>query len=220
MMGLNKIQTLAVGLVSLFLTSTPVLAGDEDTYAVTITNVTAGQSFTPLLAITHKKGQPLLTLGSPASPELTRIAEGGDTSAFQNGLMDSGMAYDAASSGGLLGPGQSVTLHVKSKGGFKYLTVAGMLLPTNDGVIALNGMNLSKHSKTRMVPAYDGGTELNDELCAHIPGPHCGGAPFSDEDGEGFVHIHPGINGVGDLQASQYDWKNPIAKITVKRMDD
>lgn len=219
-MGLNRFQALAAGLISLSLISTPVLAGGEDTYAVTITNVTAAQSFTPLLAITHKKGHPLLMLGSPASPELVRIAEGGDTMPFQQGLMDSGMAYDAASSGGLLGPGQSVTLHVKSKGRFNHLTVAAMLLPTNDGVIALNGMKLSKHSRSVMVPGYDAGSELNDELCAHIPGPHCGGAPFSDEDGEGFVHIHPGITGVGDLLASQYDWKNPIAKITVKRMDD
>ena len=189
-------------------------------YSVTITNVTAGQSFTPLLAITHKKGHPLFTLGRPASPELMRIAEGGDTIPFQQGLMDSGMAYDATSSGGLLGRGQSVTLQVKSKGGFKYLTVAGMLLPTNDGVIALNGVRLPKNASTMMVPAYDGGTEINDELCANIPGLHCGAAPFSVEDGEGFVHVHRGIRGIGDLASDQYDWKNPIAKITVKRMDD
>ena len=219
-MGLNRIHTIAAGLVSLIMLSTPVVASDDDTYAVTITNVTAAQSFTPLLAITHKKGHPLLMLGSPALPELVRIAEGGDTMPFQQGLMDSGMAYDAASSGGLLGPGQSVTLNVKSKGRFNHLTVAAMLLPTNDGVIALNGMRLPKRTQSVMVPGYDAGSELNDELCAHIPGPHCGGAPFSDEDGEGFVHIHPGITGVGDLLSSQYDWKNPIAQITVKRMDD
>lgn len=219
-MGLNRIQTLAIGLISLLAVSSTAFAGGGNTYAVTITNVTAGQSFTPLLAITHKKGHPLLTLGSPASPELTRIAEGGDTAPFQQGLMDSGMAYDAASSEGLLGPGQSVTLHVKSTGRFKYLTVAAMLLPTNDGVVALNGMRLPKHSFSKMIPGYDGGTEVNDELCASIPGPHCGGEPFSAADGEGFVHIHPGIRGVGDLSASQYDWKNPVAKITVKRMND
>ena len=219
-MGLNKMKTFAAGFVSLFLLNATAFAGDEDTYAVTITNVTAAQSFTPLLAITHKQGHPLLMLGSPASPELVRIAEGGDTMPFQQGLMDSGMAYDAASSAGLLGPGQSVTLHVKSKGRFNHLTVAAMLLPTNDGVIALNGMKLPKRSQSVMVPGYDAGSELNDELCAHIPGPHCGGAAFSDEDGEGFVHIHPGITGVGDLLSSQYDWKNPIAQITVKQMED
>ena len=218
-MRLNRIQTMAAGLLSLLLVSAPAFASD-DTYAVTITNVTAGQSFTPLLAITHKKGHPLFMLGSPASPELTRIAEGGDTMPFKQGLMASGMAFDAASGGGLLGPGESVTLHVKSKGEFKFLTVAGMLLPTNDGVIALNGMKLPKRSMSMMVPAYDGGTEINDELCANIPGPHCGGAPFSDEDGEGFVHVHPGIHGVGDLLASERDWKNPVARITVTRMDD
>jgi len=209
-----------MGLCSLLLVSAPAIADNNDTYAVTITNVTAAQSFTPLLAITHKKGHPLFTLGSEPSPELARIAEGGDTMPFQQGLMDSGMAYDAASSAGLLGPGQSVTLQVKSKGRFNYLTVAAMLLPTNDGVVAINGMKLPEHSVSRMVPGYDAGSELNDELCAHIPGPHCGGEPFSDGLGEGFVHIHPGITGVGDILSSQYDWKNPVAKITVTKMDD
>lgn len=219
-MGIKTIQLIATGIVTLFMVSTTAVASGENTYSVTITNVTAGQSFTPLLAITHRKGQPLLTLGDPASPELTRIAEGGDTGPFQQHLLDTGMAYDAMSSEGLLNPGQSVTLHVKSKGKFKYLTIAAMLLPTNDGVIALNGMRLPKRSSTMMVPAFDAGSEVNDELCAHIPGPHCGGAAFSDEDGEGFVHIHPGITGVGDLAANQYDWKNPIAKISVKRIHD
>ena len=218
-MDLKRIRSLAAGLLAISLTSTTAYAGNEDVYAVTITNITAEQSFTPLLAITHKKGHPLFTLGSPASPELVRIAEGGDTMPMNDKLMASGMAYDSASSAGLLGPGQSVTLKVKSKGAFKYLSVAAMLLPTNDGVIALNGMRLPRHKSTMMVPAYDGGSEINDELCASIPGPHCGGEPFSAADGEGFVHIHRGIHGIGNLQASQYDWNNPIAKIAVKLMD-
>ena len=218
-MDLKRIRSLAVGLLAVSLFSSPVFASDDDKmYAVTITNITAGQSFTPLMAVTHRKGHPLFSLGEPASPELTRIAEGGDTMPLQDTLLNSGMGYDAASSGGLLGPGESVTISVKAKGKFKYLSVVAMLLPTNDGVVAVNGIKLPKKQRMVMARGYDGGTELNDELCANIPGPHCGGAPFSDEDGEGYVHIHPGIFGIGDLQASDYDWKNPIAKITVKRM--
>ena len=218
-MELKHIRSFAAGLLALSLFNTPVFASDNDKmYAVTITNITAGQSFTPLMAVTHKKGHPLFTLAEPASPELTRIAEGGDTMPLQDKLLNSGMAYDAASSGGLLGPGESVTINVKSKGSYKYLSVVSMLLPTNDGVVAVNGIKLPNKQRMVMARAYDGGTEINDELCASIPGPHCGGAPFSDEDGEGYVHIHPGIFGVGDLQASMYDWKNPIAKITVMRM--
>ena len=79
-------------------------------------------------------------------------------------------------------------------------------------------MKLPNKHRSTLAPGYDGGSEINDELCANIPGPHCGGAAFSDDDGEGYVHIHPGIFGVGDLQASEHDWKNPIAKITVRRI--
>lgn len=187
-------------------------------YSVTITNITSGVSFTPLLAITHKAGHPLFKLGKAASPELVRIAEGGDTMPMQEKLLNSGMAYDAASSGGLLGPGETVTLHVKSKEKFKYRSVVAMLLPTNDGVIAINSMKLAGKNRTTLALGYDGGSETNDELCANIPGPHCEGAAFSDEDGEGYVHIHPGIFGIGDLQSYMFDWKNPIAEITVMRM--
>ena len=218
-MDLKRIRSLAAGILAISLFGSPVFASDDGKmYAVTITNITAGQSFTPLMAITHRKGHPLFMLGDPASPELTRIAEGGDTMPLQDKLLNSGMGYDAASSGGLLGPGESVTINVKAKGSYKYVSVVAMLLPTNDGVVAVNGIRLPNKQRTVMARGYDGGTELNDELCAHIPGPHCGGAPFSDEDGEGYVHIHPGIFGIGDLQSSDYDWKNPIAKITVKRM--
>ena len=219
-MDLKRIRSLAAGLLAFSLISTPVFADDNDhkMYAVTITNITAGVSFTPLLVITHKAGHPVFKLGDPASPELVRIAEGGDTMPLQEKLLKSGMAYDAASSDGLLGPGESVTLHVKSKGNYKYFSIAAMLLPTNDGVIAINGMKLPKRHSAKLAIGYDGGSEINDELCANIPGPRCGGAAFSDEEGEGYVHIHPGVFGVGDLQASEYDWKNPIAKIIVTRM--
>jgi len=36
--------------------------------------------------------------------------------------------------------------------------------------------------------------------------------------GEGFVHVHSGIQGIADLDAARYDWRNPIAKISVKRV--
>jgi hypothetical protein len=30
--------------------------------------------------------------------------------------------------------------------------------------------------------------------------------------------VHAGIHGVGDLQASEYDWRNPVAYVSVRRM--
>ena len=68
-------------------------------------------------------------------------------------------------------------------------------------------------------PGYDAGSELNDELCLNIPGPVCGGAGGSPEaGGEGYVHISGGISGKADLAAATYDWRNPTAKIVIKRV--
>jgi len=74
-------------------------------------------------------------------------------------------------------------------------------------------------SAGRLAMAFDAGSEMNDELCMHIPGPHCGGMPFSPGLAEGYVHISRGISDEGDLAASAYDWRNPVAHISVSRMD-
>ena len=71
---------------------------------------------------------------------------------------------------------------------------------------------------TVFVPAYDAGTEINDESCDSIPGPVCGGEGMSGEDGEGFVSVHRGIHGVADLPAETYDWRNPVASISIRKM--
>ncbi len=60
---------------------------------------------------------------------------------------------------------------------------------------------------------------MNDELCMHIPGPHCGGSPFSPGLAEGYVHISRGISGEGDLLSSEYDWRNPVAHVAILRVD-
>ncbi|MBI5612909.1 MAG: spondin domain-containing protein, partial [Gammaproteobacteria bacterium] len=52
---------------------------DDDFYEVTVTNLTRGQSFTPILVATHRPGVALFEPGQPASPELAILAEGGDT---------------------------------------------------------------------------------------------------------------------------------------------
>lgn len=150
------------------------------------------------------------------------MAEGGDFDPLSTMLTDSGVAYDIASNGGLLAPGASTTIMVKMADDFKYVTVTSMLIPTNDAFIAVNGVKGPKKEKKPtiiMSPAYDAGSEPNDELCAHMPGPFCGGFGGSpNAGGEGYVHIHAGIHGIGDLSSADFDWRNPTAKITIKRM--
>ena len=191
-------------------------------YEVTITNLTRGQAFTPILVASHKKGVKLFELGSMASPELAALAEGGDTMPLGDKLSAMSEVKDVQNSGGLLDPGASVTVEVETKGKYGYISVASMLIPTNDAFFALNGVKGPKGKKTIALfsPAYDAGSEPNDELCDNIPGPVCGGEGGSpDAGGEGYVHIHAGIHGIGDLMAEDRDWRNPVAYITITRVN-
>lgn len=201
------------------LLSSSALADGRAYYEVTITNLTHAQAFTPILVASHGKGVKLFELGSPASNELSALAEGGDVAPLTYALQADHKVRDTANSGGLLMPGQSVTVTVAARGA-KQISLASMLIPTNDSFIALNGVKAPKHGKAVYYsPGYDAGSELNDELCLNIPGPVCGGAGGSPEaGGEGYVHISAGISGKADLAAATYDWRNPTAKIVIKRV--
>ena len=89
----------------------------------------------------------------------------------------------------------------------------------------MTGVLLPKGNETLTIDAlaYDAGTERNDERCASIPGPNfaeCngpgGGARVGG--GEGAVTVHNGIHGIGDLRASERDWRNPVARIVIRRI--
>jgi len=212
----NIVKSAAIS--GLLLASTAASADDDRVYEVTITNLTNSISFTPILVASHRKGVSLFEAGSAASHELTVIAESGNPEPLATLLTDNHHA-NVQNSGGLLGPGQSVTVEVMTEEDARRISIASMMLPTNDGFIAVQSIKVPKRgTKTVYSPGYDAGTEPNDELCVSIPGPTCGGAGLSpEEDGEGYVHINRGIHGIGDLAADVYDCRNPVAKITIKR---
>ncbi len=199
-------------------------------FEVTVTNLTRGQTFTPVLVASHREGVTLFTLGVPAGPELATLAEEGATGPLAALLLATRGVRAVADSGappaGFVGPGQSKTIVVGAGLGVDHISVAAMLIPTNDGFFALNGVQAPRGSEVLMYfsAAYDAGSERNDELCASIPGPNfteCGGPggggqPAGGE--EGYVHIHAGIHGIGDLDASARDWRNPVAQITIRRI--
>lgn len=224
----QRIVPIAVALLMMtgVLSGEMVFADEGKRYSVTITNLTRGQQFTPILVASHKEGVSLFTLGAPASPELAILAEEGNTGPLTSLLLGLPEVKDVVSSSGLLNPGSSVTVTVEAGGGFNHVSVAAMLIPTNDGFFALNGVKGPEGNKILEFesPAYDAGSEVNDELCASIPGPffsECGGAggggqPAGGE--EGYVHIHAGIHGIGDMNAATRDWRNPVAKVTIRRI--
>jgi hypothetical protein len=211
-------------LLTTALMSTGVVSADTNyhgarTYEVTITNITPGQTFTPVLAVTHKASIRVFELGIPASPELAALAESGDVTPLSD-LLDGvpEQVLDQAAGTGLLGPGESATLTIRGNRRFNHLSLAAMLIPTNDTFVALDSVPLPKWQDTEYALAYDAGSELNDEDCSNIPGPYCGGAALSDEDGEGFVHVSNGIHGGADLDPTVFDWRNPIARVSIRRV--
>ncbi|MGI2259339.1 spondin domain-containing protein [Shewanella sp. GXUN23E] len=215
-------QSISALLIVSAISAFPVMADHpgQQRYEVTVTNLTRGISFTPFFAASHRAGVSLFTLGESASEELARVAEGGDISGLTAQWQANNRVLMTTNTDGLLGPGQSVTFSISGRGAFNRLTMAAMLLPTNDTLAAVRGVELPVWgSKTYTFRAYDGGSETNDESCQHIPGPHCGGAPFSPEDaGEGYVYPSPGIHGEGDLSRASYQWQDPIGKITISRV--
>lgn len=217
-------QTLtAMGLAA---ASTLATAQPGMNFEVTITNLTPGQTFTPQLVVTHSRDYLMFRLGEPASEALEILAEGGDTAPLVEEIGD--LATEATTIDGLLGPGETTSVVVSGNPGRDFISVAAMLIPTNDNFVALNRVKLPRASAAYLVPAYDAGTEANDQNCLNIPGPLCGGEGYSPEPAEGdegFVHIGNGfheLEGVGvddDILGPQgYDWRNPVARITVRRM--
>lgn len=190
-----------------------------DTYEVTITNATQGQTFTPRLAAVHSVGN-IFTVGQAAIEEVAIIAESGNVTPAMT-LLETvpDLVTDMTVGEGLLEPGATQTITVEGQPG-QLLTLIAMLIPTNDAFVAVNAVELpTTGSVSLRAIAYDAGSEPNDELCANIPGPRCGGEGDSpDTDGEGYVHVHPGIHGVGDLLAADYDWRNPVAMVTISRV--
>jgi hypothetical protein len=159
-------------------------------------------------------------LGNSATPGLTALAEDADTTVLKDELDASSSVYDYNEAGGVIMPGLSATVEIKTKRRFQHISAAGMLVTTNDAFFAVRDVYARYWGDTvNYARAYDAGGEVNSELCAFIPGPLCGNPGQRDTEGaEGYVYVHSGIHGNGDLAAADYDWQNPVAKIVVKKV--
>jgi len=206
---------------------------------VKIINNTGASNFTPLLVTTHAHSVSLFKTGLPASASLQAMAEGGNIAPLVADLSDEDASIVENPAGGLLAPGANTVTTLTTDVSNDSLSIVAMILPTNDGFIALNNWKVPTTPGVYKVTlnAYDAGTEANDEIVngagapgeAGIPGDPGGnsgtGATGVNAEIEGFVHIHRGVlgdtdnaGGVSDLDATKHRWLNPIATaiITVK----
>lgn len=193
-------------------------------YTVTITNLTPGQTFTGQFVATHSSNFSMFELGAPASESLEIMAEGGDTGPLTGDVAN--FATDVLTIGAMLGPGETASTVVTGVPGRDSISVAAMLIPTNDTFFAVNGIRLPRNGEAEVFsPGYDAGTEENDQSCANMPGPRCQGEGYSTDPGEGVVHIGNGFHDLGDMDENGaevlgpkvYDWRNSVARIVVRK---
>ncbi len=222
------------------LTAAAAGSATASTYEVTVTNLTYGIHFTPLILATHSPDAQIFSSGHPASTQLQAIAEGGDTSSMA-ALLESVGAI-VANGDGLVAPGGSATFMIDDTDG-SVLSMAGMLLPTNDGFVGLNSVMLPTGGAGDYVTynalGYDAGTEANDELVgsgapgeAGFPAPPpivasgtgTGGSGVPGQ-AEGFVHVHRNVigdldanGGISDINAAVHRWLNPVARVTITKV--
>ncbi len=194
-------------------------------YEVTVVNLTNNQPFSPLAAILHKSTYQGMTLGASASPGLETLAESGDNSPFLADANANTAVSDTASGAGLIASGTQET--VMLTGSETRLTLASMLVNTNDAIAALNGIELGNMALNEVMTlharAYDAGTEDNNEANSDVPGPAADGEGFNaTRNDRDFVIVHPGVIGMEDglstsvlTEAHRFD--NAVAKITIKR---
>jgi hypothetical protein len=185
---------------------------------VTITNLTppGSQPLSPPLFVVHSGRVDVWSVGQIASHVVAAIAEDANNAPAESALGQLHGVKDVfTGEGEAIPPGESRTYLVTTQRGFNMLTVLTMLVNTNDAFTGLDGLNLPSQGITRMTDAYDGGSEVNNELIGFIPGPCCGNPFVRDPEGE-LIRHHPGILGVGDLDPDVYGWTDPVAMIEIE----
>jgi len=231
-----KTFTRSLALMPLLAGFTPaVLAADID---VTLTNLTHGSHFTPLLVSAHDESTHLFQTGMAASASLRLMAECGDISMLSTDLGGADADTIENPAAGLLAPGASTTAMLMTGTDNHHLSLVAMILPTNDGFVGVDSLHIptTAGSYTYYLNAYDAGTEANDEL---LPGTMCapgvagipaapgmdggtGGSGTAMADTNMTVHIHRGVlgdtnsaGGISDLDSTVHRWQNPVAKLVI-----
>ncbi len=204
---------------------------------ITVTNLTQGIHYTPLIIAAHSADATIFRSGEMASSQLQALAEGGDISGMSSLLATVSADIIENPAAGLLAPGMNTMTTMMTSDGNNYLSIAAMLLPTNDGFVGLDSWMIPTEAGTYSftLNAYDAGTEANDEIVNGGGAPGTPGIPAAPGGNAGmgatglttmeansYVHIHSGNLGDDDLSAGKSDldntvhrWLNPVAKVTV-----
>jgi Spondin_N len=230
-------------------------------YEVTIKDLTGGppvssgpggQPLSPPVAAIHEGQHRVFEVGQPASVGIREIAENGNNAPLVAQLNEDPFDVIADVEQDPPGPpspaplvpvgvpgdamfDQSVTLELEGPAKANRLSVATMLICTNDGFTGVDSLRLPQRigaSKVDRSDGYDAHTEMNTENYANIVPPCQGliGREMSSQPGTdksdpdlaegGVIEHHGGIVGLGGvdfLAPAIHGWTNPVARVEVER---
>lgn len=214
------------------------------TYRVTLVNLTDSQPFSPPVAATHDRDMHMFRVGRLATDELAAIAQAGNQLPMFNLFNNSDDVTDAVDVGAPLTRVGTVvgsfvdtaTFEITAERGDR-LSLATMLICTNDGFLGLDAVRLPSHgARAFLINGYDAGRENNTQDSQHLVNPCTALGPVplpGDPDGEADsgpgistlppvpIHHHPNIqDGVGELTVADHGWRDPVAVAVVSRIDD
>jgi hypothetical protein len=221
--GARSMTIAALAMLLALVALSPAEAASEQQYRVTITNISGNQAQTPFVVATHSGSVDVFHVGAPASAGLQQLAENGGVPVLAAEL--AGVAHDVAVAGAApIAPGGSASAYVTTAPGARKLSVAGMLICTNDGFGGLDSVTLNRSgSQTFYGRAYDAGTEINtqdyDDLVPPCDGLGQTGASNPALAENGVVHPHHGITDDGDLSPATHGWSGAVIRVTVELVD-
>jgi hypothetical protein len=194
-------------------------AARERQYRVTVENLTpsGSQPLSPPLLVVHSNRADVWSVGDIASHGVAAIAEDANNSVLESALTGyPGVRSVSTGAGGPIPSGTSRSYVVETQGRYNRLSLVTMLVNTNDAFTGLDSLRVGGRHTVLMTAAYDAGSERNNELRSHIPGPCCNNPFVRDPEGR-VIAMHEGITGRGDLSATTYGWAGAVARITIER---
>lgn len=224
-------------LMALALSAATISSVSAQDFNISFTNLTHGSHFTPLIFTAHEKNQHIFEISSSASSSLQAMAEGGDISGLVADMAALNADITENPAQALLTPGQTVNVDMSTQEANTQLSIAAMILPSNDGFVGLDSLSVPTKSGTYTyyLNAYDAGTEANDEIInggnlpgvAGIPGDPLeqggsNGTGVTNTEINKNIHIHRGVlgdtdanGGSSDLDSRVHRWLNPIARLVI-----
>ena len=140
--------TSTLSVVALALASSSTMAQD---LSITVTNLTQGLYFTPVITAAHTSENHIFMSGTSASDELQAMAEGGSISGLSSILTNADANINENPAAGLLAPAMSASFDLTNDSTNTHLSLAAMVLPSNDGFVGLDSWKIPEEAGTLLL---------------------------------------------------------------------